>query len=459
MTAFGYIRKSVMSDDSTTLSPAVQRERVTALAKAHGDDAITSLEDLDVSGAKVEERRDYMRLVRAIEGGEADAVYAYDLSRLHRNTAEALRFFRLAEDHGVVVRMVEGNIDTSGPTGELVLTVLSAMNAWTSRVTSAKIKATMARKRANGERLGGRPYGDARTITLADGTTRTVGVGEDAAAVVDAYRETGSFFRAAKRLDAAKLPTRNGRSRGWSPSAVRAVVSRVEPDLIIERRAEDRPIRGSRTTARPARFGRVLRCSVCDSLLTPSYDPKADAWRYYCHGAHRPGHGRKGVTESAVIRAIMPAVESTTMRMKRRTRDVAGGAVIDVDALTAKRQRAIDAFLEGLIPKERRDAIIHEVEADLSRAASMRRVRTFSLPPDIASDSPERVNSWMRDTFARVVVNMATSGKRGVPTDIEVEPEWLDPSLRVDSTDETGDDPEIYVTAERLAEIRARDDA
>jgi DNA invertase Pin-like site-specific DNA recombinase len=120
VTAFGYVRKSVMADDSTTLSPALQRERITHLAKAHGDGDIVIVEDLDISGAKVEQRHGYMRMVEAIESGEATAVYAYDLSRLHRNTEEALRFFRIAREHGVTVRLVEGNIDTSGPTGELV---------------------------------------------------------------------------------------------------------------------------------------------------------------------------------------------------------------------------------------------------------------------------------------------------------------------------------------------------
>lgn len=441
MTAYGYVRKSVMSDDSTTLSPAVQRERVTALAKAHGDDDITILEDLDVSGAKVEERRDYVRLVRAIEGGEASAVYAYDLSRLHRNTEEALRFFRLAGEHGVTVRMVEGNIDTSGPTGELVLTVLSAMNAWTSRVTSAKIKASLQRKRDNGDPLGGRPYGDVRTVTTAvNGVehTRTVGTDDDPAAVVEAYRETGSFLRAAKRLDAAKVPTRNGRSLGWSPSAVRAVVSRLAPDLIAETRAETSPIRGSRSTARVARFGRVLRCSVCGSLLTPSYEPRQDAWRYYCHGSHRVGHGRKWVTESAIARAIIPAIQQTAFRMTRLTKAVDGGEAIDVDALSARRERFIEMYGEGLVTRERRDEVLREVEATMARAASMRRVRRYSLPPDPHTDSPERVNGWMRDTFSRIVVDMTQPGKRGVTTDIGITPEWLDPSMRVDDAGVAG---------------------
>lgn len=421
MTAFGYVRKSVMADDDKTLSPTVQEERIRALAASRGDDDLVVLGDLGISGAKVEERPDYMRLVAAIDSGEATAVYAYDLSRLHRNTAEALRFFKLAEDRGVPVRLVAESIDTSGPTGELMLTILAAMNAWTSRVTSEKIKASLARKRAGGERLGGRPYGSRD--------------GEDAGAVVEAYRSERSLFRAARRLNDAKVPTRNERSRGWSPSAVRAVVSRLEPDLLVETRVADRPVRGGRQTKHTARFGRVLRCSVCASLLTPSYDPRQDAWRYYCHAYTGVPHGRKAVTENAIVRAVVPAIEQTALHVTRLTKAADGGVVIDTDALVARRERYVEMYGEGLVTKERRDEVLREVESEMARAVSMRRVRRYTLPPDPATDSPERVNAWMRDTFERIVVDMATPGKRGVATDIAVRPVWLDPSMRVEEGD------------------------
>ncbi len=421
MPAFGYVRKSVMADDDRTLSPTVQEERIRALAASRGDDELVVLSDLGISGANVEERPDYMRLVAAIESGEATAVYAYDLSRLHRNTKEALRFFELADEHRVPVRLVAESIDTTGPTGQLMLEILSAMNAWTSRVTSVKIKASLARKRANGEPVGGRPFGSRD--------------GEDANAVVEAYRAQRSLFRAARQLNAAKVPTRNGKSRGWSPSAVRAVVSRIEPDLLVETRVADRPVRGGRATKRQSRFGRVLRCSECGAYLTPSYDPRADAWRYYCHAYANVPHGRKAVTESAITRAVAPAIEQTALRMKRVTKAADGGEVIDTDALVARRERYVEMYGEGLVTKERRDEVLREVEAEMARAVSMRRVRRYTIPPDPVNDSPERVNAWMRDTFERIVVDMATPGRRGVTTEVAVRPEWLDPAMRVDEGD------------------------
>ena len=270
---------------------------------------------------------------------------------------------------------------------------------------------------------------------MADKTTRTVGEGDDVAAVIGAYRETRSFFRAAERLNAARVPTRNAKSKGWSPSAVRSVVGHHEPDLIRETRIEDRPIRGGRATKRAARFARVLRCSVCDAHLTPSVDTRTGATRYYCHAYTAKGHARKTVMESAIIRAIVPAMEETAIRMTRITKGADGGEVIDTDALNAKRERFIEMYGEGLVSKARRDEVLHEVDAALTRAASARRVRRYTLPPEPDGD-PERVNAWMRDTFERIVVNMAAPGRRGVSTDVAITPQWRDPSMRVEDVDD-----------------------
>src|SRR5688500_8179736 len=106
MSAYGYVRVSRMTADQQKYSPAVQEERIRALAKAAGHDEVTVLSDLDISGAEVEKRPDYLALVRAIEAGDAELVVAWDLSRLHRNRREAERFWDLVRDRGTEVRFV-----------------------------------------------------------------------------------------------------------------------------------------------------------------------------------------------------------------------------------------------------------------------------------------------------------------------------------------------------------------
>ncbi len=124
-----------------------------------------------------------MELVRAVESGEATSVYAYDLSRLHRNVGEASRFFDLAQKARCQVRLVADSIDTSSASGRLMFHVLAAMNAWTSEVTSEKIKASLRRReQETGKRNGGKPY-DRPKLVIA------------------AYRATGSLTRAARKLN------------------------------------------------------------------------------------------------------------------------------------------------------------------------------------------------------------------------------------------------------------------
>lgn len=430
MPAFGYVRKSVFHGDQATADLNMQRDAIAALAARFNVqlEPANVLEELDISGRKGRDQRPrWNEILTAIESGDATHVFAYSLSRFTRSLKDLAAFKDLCTERGVTFATMKENVDTSTAMGSAMLSMIGVINELESELASERQKDKVKADRAAGKyRGGGRKYGEIRDVIInrETGETRMVGADDDPQAVIAAYRETRSFFRAAERLNAAGLPTRNAKSKGWSPSAVRSIVGHHAPDLIRETRIEDRPIRGGRTIKRAARFARVLRCSVCDAYLTPSVDTRTGATRYYCHAYTAKGHARKTVMESAIIRAIVPAMEETAIRMKRITKGAHGGAVIDVDALNAKRERFIDMYGEGLISKVRRDDVIREVEADLQRAASARRVRRYTLPPDPTGD-PAKVNAWMRDTFERIVVDMATPGKRGVSTDVAITPEWL----------------------------------
>jgi DNA invertase Pin-like site-specific DNA recombinase len=424
MTAFGYVRKSVMVDAAKTLSPQLQADRISALAKAHGDADITILEDLDISGAKVEERPEYMRLVEAIESGEAHAVYAYDLSRLHRNTKEALRFFELAEKKHVTVSLVEGNIDTRGPTGTLVLTILAAMNAWTSQVTSAKLVATFAMKRARGDtNIGGRPYGSR--------------IGEDASAVVNAYRETKSFTLTARRLNTDGVSTRNDATRGWSWSAVRSVVRRLAPELITEQTSGS--VRGSSNGDRLHRFARLLRCGMCDGILTPSSDyTHVDSYghpytRYYCSNANTMPHGRSTVAESMLVPAVKAEADHALLLIHRMSR----GSADDTAALAelaAKRERVIESCISGLITKASRDERLAVIAAEEAKLTAVRYVRRITVPVDVADADATKVNAYLRRLFDHATVDMSKPASRGDAPAMTFT--WRDESLRAEVVDD-----------------------
>jgi DNA invertase Pin-like site-specific DNA recombinase len=439
MTAIVYARKSVMRDDTKSLSLEVQEARCRALAQSKGADDIRVIRDAGISGAKVEARPGYMDLLRGIEAGEVQSVYAYDMSRLHRNTKEALRFYEMTEARGVAVCLVTESIDTSTAMGRMMMTVLAAVNAMISQVSSEKIRASLDLKREQGWRAGGRLYGEIRSIEEKDGngvvSTRIVGQDEDTAAVVQALRETGSYRRAAVRLNKAGVPTRNKKSRGWTGTAVQDIVTRVDPDLINDMRASGPAIRGSSAAPRSHRLARLLRCSVCAALLVPSYDRQRNQTRYYCQHYGVPGHARNAVTEAAVMPAVIAAVARTQIP-GRRVNKGANGPVVDVTALAAKRERYAEMYGTGDITRERWEAVKAEIAEQEASAIASSWVRRYAVPPDVEQGDPAKVNEWLRRVFTRFTVDMTTTGKRGQTVAVPAEAVWSDPSLMLDDPDE-----------------------
>jgi DNA invertase Pin-like site-specific DNA recombinase len=410
MTAYGYIRKSVVRDDKKALSIEVQEERVRALAASRGDHELEILTDAGISGAKVEERREYMRLVEAIESGEAGAVYAYDLSRLHRNTKEALRFFELAKARGVPVRLVADNVDTSNAMGQMVLTILSAVNAMVSQVTSEKIKASLQMKRArDGYRHGAPPYGEKP--------------GEDTSVVVEAFREARSFDASARLLNARGVRCRTSKAV-WSGSVVASILRRVAPDEVA-------PSAGQRSAAgrRLFRLSRVLACSVCGHYMTGSRDTRRGDVRYSCTRAKYTPHGRGWVNESKLLHLVQAETERAAPAIRRlqvgSPEDEAKTAELD-----AERTRVKAMYRKGHMEEPEFDAAMEEIAAAESQLTTRRWIRRMTLTPDIESDDPATVNAYLRRLFERVVVDMSQPTLRGpskwVPT---LRFDWRDPSL------------------------------
>jgi len=433
MTAYGYIRKSVVHDPARMLSPEMQEAAIRKLAASNGDDEVIILSDLDVSGRKRRDRRPgWDELLHAVEDGEATAVYAYSLSRFARSVAQLAEFFDLCDRLKVRVRVDRDQIDTSTATGKLVGNVLASLAQFEADVASERVKDAFATKRVRDPEWqgpGNRPYGD--------------GVGEDVAAVVAAFHEAGSFDGAARLLNERGVVSRYQHTGShWFGSAVAAIVRRVAPDEVLPAVR-----RGAPAGSHNFRLSRLLTCGTCGTFLTPSKDAKYDYIRYYCHRARVVAHPRKWVTERVVLPSVAAEAERAAhmiTRMPKGSRDDEAKLVV----LAAKRTRVIDTYTDGLIDKPERDtrlAVIAEAESKLS---TRRMVRRITIPPVIMDttdddgvivkgDDPAKVNAYLRRLLVRVVVDMSEPGKKGPSRSVpDLSFEWRDPSMRADVVDE-----------------------
>jgi DNA invertase Pin-like site-specific DNA recombinase len=385
MTAYAYLRKSYVRDPSRTVSYEVQEAAVRALAAHHGDaDDLVLLSDWDKSGRLgADKRPGYRALLDAIDTGAATAVYSYSLSRLSRSVTELSRLVSDCDARGIPVRLDKDSIDTSTASGRLTANVLGSVAQFEAEVASERVKSAQAAKLARGESLSTTPfYGD--------------GPGEDPDAVLEAFREAGSFSGAAKLLNERKVRTRSSR-RGWWPSSVALVCKRLDPTIGHRGGGRGVGAAGSDFT-----LARLLRCPTCGTMLTGTRDRDGRRVRYACRLGSVTPHKRVSVSEHL----ILPTIQAEAARLRTPQR-VEGAVDADERArLEERRLRIQDMYDSGDIDRDdyrRRLAAVDEAEA----AVDVRDV-VLTVPAIDWTWPPRRLNGVLRALFDRIELDPET---------------------------------------------------
>lgn len=378
MKAYAYIRKSVVQVGAATLSWEIQEAEVRALADRHGDGNLEILSDWGRSGRgeKTHLRTGYAKLLSAIDSGGVSAVYAYSLSRLSRSVLEYARLAELCEARGVKLRTCkEGETDFTTASGRVVARILMVIAQMEAELATERSKDMIRARQARGDRLGREPYG------MRDG--------EDLGAVVAAYRAAGSLHGAARALNGARVPTRQGGA--WKAPTVKSVLSTSAPGLL--------PVRPQQGVSRMGTqlLTRLLKCH-CKATLTPSRNHSGV--RYRCSEASViPMHGKASVAESIVL----PWVRSELSRVRPPDAElqVAEDRTERRDALLEDLRRNLVAFQARAIDdatflatKEALDAELEKLDAE--------GLSVVLEPPDWDRDPPALVNDWAR-SFLRFV--------------------------------------------------------
>ncbi len=396
MTAYCYIRKSVVQPGVRTMSWEVQEAEARAMATRHGDDELTILSDWGKSGRiGAEGRPGYRSLLEAIESGSCNVLYAYSLSRLSRSLMEYARLAELCVKHGVKVRFAkEGEMALDTVSGRLIVSVLAAVAQMEAELAQERARDTVAARRARGDQIGPKRYG-ARP-------------GEDLSLVVEAYEDAGSLQGAARLLTASGVPTRQGGI--WRTSSVRAVLQKGAPDIL-------RPGRQKGVKARqPYLLARLLRCH-CGQMMSPQNG--RSGVRYWCsRAAEDPGHPMpRSISESKVLPWVMVEVEGAGPedRVYRIAADTEARA-----AASEHLRRLTLVYLEGGMEDVAYRAKRKTLEADLERLAAEGRM-VHLPPPDWGHDDPADLNGWLRALLRYVQLDEAA---------VPVYAEWLLPAWR-----------------------------
>lgn len=369
-----YIRRSSRSKaDPGDVSRDFQVETVRTLAN---DANLVILDgDWGVSAAteSTAKRLAFLDLLRAIEAGEVSTLYAYSTDRLARSVRWAAQLLDLCEAAGVTIVTSEGRFAPGDDMARQMFQFAAVTNEAYSRQQKRKRASTIQRQRASGKKLGAPYYGALP--------------GEDLAAVIDAYERIGSMHGAARELNRLGVPSRRGH---WAITSVHRILAR-------EGLVPEHGQRGARHR-NPHLFSRLLLCH-CGHLLTGS--KRSDGRTVYrcIRGEASWDHERKEIAE----RQVLPWAAAEVARLRPPTDTV---SMVDVErehhAITERVEKLADAFLAGIIDKDRMLAEKEQADAALMRLELQS--QAVRVPEFSWNREPYEVNLALRALWSHVVL-------------------------------------------------------
>ena len=211
-----YCRVSTEKEDQLN-SLEAQKEFFGAYTKRTGDTLVRLYADEGISGTKIKNRKEFLRMMADAEHHLFDMVVVKDISRFARNTVDLLQNIRKLKALGIETQFLTANMTSMG-NSEFVLTIFGALAQEESANTSKRIKFGKELNAKKG-RVPNLVYGYDKTI----GDYFNLTINEEEAAIIRQIyhwytREGYGSAKISNMLNERGLKTK--RSCQWSQNAV-----------------------------------------------------------------------------------------------------------------------------------------------------------------------------------------------------------------------------------------------
>lgn len=216
MNIAAYCRVSTEKEDQLN-SLEAQKQFFGDYTKKTGDTLVRLYADEGISGTKIKNRKEFLRMMKDAEHGMFDMVVVKDISRFARNTVDLLQNVRKLKALGIETQFLTANMTSMG-NSEFVLTIFGALAQEESANTSKRVKFG---KKINAEK--------GRVPNIVFGYDKTIGdyfnlsINKEEAKIVEEiyklYLEKGmGAAKIANRLNERGLKTK--RNCNWSQNAI-----------------------------------------------------------------------------------------------------------------------------------------------------------------------------------------------------------------------------------------------
>ena len=125
-------------------------------------------EYVDYASGTREDRPQYQALFSAARRRQCDIVLVWRYDRFARSTQALVQALKEFQSLGVDFISYQENIDTTTPQGEMIFTVMASLAQFESTLMSERVKAGMARAKAQGKRISRAPIAKDMQVRIAE---------------------------------------------------------------------------------------------------------------------------------------------------------------------------------------------------------------------------------------------------------------------------------------------------
>jgi DNA invertase Pin-like site-specific DNA recombinase len=135
--------------------PETQLVQLRGYAQARNFEVVS--EFIDYASGTSEDRTQYKLMMAAAKKRKIDVVLVWRYDRFARSTQALVNALKEFQSLGIDFISYQENIDTTTPTGELIFHVMASLAQFESSLISQRVKAGMARAKAQGKHIARPP--------------------------------------------------------------------------------------------------------------------------------------------------------------------------------------------------------------------------------------------------------------------------------------------------------------
>ncbi len=216
-----YIRVSTEDQAKDGFSIHAQKEKLTKYAEANEWDIIDFYIDDGISGKNLKDRPEVTRLLKDVEENKINNILIYKLDRLTRSMKDLLYLIEFFEKNNCTFNSQTEKIDTSNAVGRMFVKIIGIFAEFerenlAERVAFGYEQKTREGNYTNTHGVYGYDYLKGGILLVNEREKELI------TKIFEYYINGDSYFKIAKKLNMANIPTKRGGA--WAPSTIKSIL-------------------------------------------------------------------------------------------------------------------------------------------------------------------------------------------------------------------------------------------